>query len=128
MNSKTTIVVLAVFLIIVLTFVLWQYLFSIYEVSFKVSETVLYADSRSIAKIEAVPLNALGHKAPFRVSPSVFEFQEGKDLVDIVGNYPEKGVIILRAKDKPGKIVLSVKTKFSLWPTLIEIIIRPNLA
>ncbi|MGE5498219.1 MAG: hypothetical protein ACM3Q2_09125 [Syntrophothermus sp.] len=107
-----------------LLFILWQYVLNIYEVRFDVSPPVLYADSKSETVIEAVPLNAFGWKAPFRKSASIFEITEGEDLVQIIENSPEEGRLVLRAGDRQGLVVVKVTTKYSLWPSIIEIPVK----
>ncbi|MDP4173629.1 MAG: hypothetical protein Q8933_06655 [Bacteroidota bacterium] len=128
MNSRFALLLIIAAVSVLLAFLLWQYIFNVYEVSFKVSAQNLYADSKSTVRIEAVPLNAFGIRAPFRRSSCAFELLEGKDLVSITQVFPEKGIIVLQAGDKPGKVVLKIKTRYSLWPALIEISVIPALA
>ena len=87
----------------------------------------MYADNTSILVIEAVPINSFGWKAPFRKSHTEFTFNEGKDLIEVVFRDNDNGTLKLRAKGKPGKISVTIKTKYSLLPSTIEIIIEPNV-
>ena len=104
------------------------YLFNIYEVVFEVHPKKLYADSQSTLEIKSIPLNAFGFKAPFRDSPTEFEIREGEELIYIVKTDSVGGSLIIKAKDKPGKVVIYVKSKFSLLPTVIEVEIEANVA
>lgn len=128
MNPKITIILLSAGTAVILAFVLWQYLFSIYEVTFRVFPTELSADFNSTVEIDAIPVNAFGFKAPLRNSPSEFEIIEGVQLVEVIKKDGDKGELILRAKGEPGKVVVKIRTKYSLWPALIEVPIRPNTA
>ncbi len=103
------------------------YVFNIYEVNLKVNRTKIYADGQSILKIETVPINAFGFKAPFRKSFTKFEIIEGKQLIDIIKKDEKNGIFVLRAKYETGKVVINVKSKHSLFPSIIEIDILPNI-
>ena len=105
----------------------YHYLFSIYEVTYKITPDKLYADNTSTLVIEAVPINSFGWKAPFRKPHTEFTFNEGKDLIEVVFRDNDNGTLKLRAKGKPGKISVTIKTKYSLLPSTIEIIIEPNV-
>lgn len=116
-----------IILIIILLF-FYQYIFNIYEVTYKVEPEHLYSDNKSEIIIQTIPLNAFGWKAPLRNAYADFEIREGKDLVEIVSEDNEKGMLVLKAKSSPGKAVVFVKPKLSLLPSSIEIEILPNYA
>jgi hypothetical protein len=118
-----------IFLIIlfIIGFSVYHYIFSIYEVIYKITPDKLYADNSSTIVIEAIPLNSFGWKAPFRKSPSAFTLNEGKDLIDILSLDNHSGVLKLKAKDKSGKVSITIKSIYSLLPSTIEIIIEPNI-
>ncbi|TSC95517.1 MAG: hypothetical protein Athens101426_681 [Parcubacteria group bacterium Athens1014_26] len=105
-----------------------QYIFSIYEVEYKISSRVLYLNSDSKIVLEAIPVNSFGFRAPFRNSYTKFSIIQGKDLIEVEENNYEKGILIIKAKAEPGTVVIRVKSKFSLLPTEFEIKIVPNLA
>jgi hypothetical protein len=119
-------------IIILLTFIAgffcYQYIFSVYEVTYKILPDRLYADNNSDLTIEAVPLNSFGIRAPFRNSPCEFKITEGAELVDIIFIDKVAGKIKIKAKEKPGKVSVMIKPVFSLFPSTIEIIIEPNAA
>jgi hypothetical protein len=104
------------------------YLFNIYEVTYEVKPEKLYADNQSVVRIQAIPINAFGWKAPFRSAPADFEIKEGADLVYVQKNDKDNGTLIIKAKDKPGTVTIFVKSKYSMLPTALDIIIEPNAA
>ena len=123
---------LKIYIIIFLLFIIavlfsWQYIFSIYEVIYNVEPKKLFADNSSTLIIEIVPLNSFGWKAPLRNSTAVFTITEGRDLIDIIFIDNAKGKIKIRAKNKSGKVSVTIKPEFSLLPSTIEIIIEPNV-
>ena len=105
-----------------------MYVFNIYEVEYDVNPKGLYADNQSTLTIKTIPLNGFGWKAPLRSAPAEFEVREGAELIDIIKTDNENGIITIRAKDKPGKVSIYVKSKFSLLPTVFDIMIEPNAA
>lgn len=113
--------------IVVFTLLLlcWQYILAVYEVKFQVSETQLFADNESETTISAVPINAMGFKAPFRKTEISYKFETGSNLVETENNFDE-GIIKLKAKNETGTVVLFIKSDYSLMPTKIEIIINSN--
>jgi hypothetical protein len=124
---RSEIYLIFVLIVFIAGFSAYHYIFSIYEVTYKVTPDKLYADNNSTLIIEAVPVNALGWKAPFRKSYSEFTISEGKDLVEIIFSNNNSGILKLRAKEKSGKVSVTIKTKYSLLPSTIEIVIEPNV-
>lgn len=119
-------IVLAILFLIAVLFS-YQYFFGIYEVTFSVDPKVLFADNNSSTTITVVPVNAFGWRPPFRKSPATFRIVEGEELVQIISDRSSEGVLIIKAKDKPGKVVIHIKSEHSLLPSNIEIIIEPNM-
>jgi hypothetical protein len=125
---RINIFLIFILLIIIAGFAAFHYLFSIYEVIYKITPQKLYADNSSTVVIDVVPLNSLGWKAPFRKAYSDFILVEGKELVDVILIDNVNGKLILKAKEKPGKVTITIKSKYSLLPSTLEIIIEPNVA
>ena len=125
-NPLTILIILVLFVIIVLAS--YSYIFKIYETKIETSTQTLFADNNSRATITAVPVNALGWRAPFRKVKTEFEIYEGRDLVKIISEDSTSGILILQAKDKTGKVIILVKSALALLPTQIEIKIYPNYA
>ncbi len=106
----------------------YYYIFNIYEVTYSVKPKVLYAENSSKVEISTIPLNALGTKVPFRCSYTVFNIREGRELVEKISENCNRGKLILRTKNKTGKIVIFIKSNHAILPSSIEIKIYPNLA
>jgi len=123
-NSLT--IIISLLLIIILP--AFYYVFNIYETDIETSKDNLFADSRSVVSICVYPVNALGFRVPLRKINASFEIEEGKGLVEIIKENDNEGMIVLRAKNLTGKVVVYVKTKYSLLPSMIEINIYPNTA
>jgi hypothetical protein len=124
---RSKIYLIFILLIFIMGFSSYHYIFSIYEVTYNIIPDKLYADNSSTLVIETVPLNSFGWKAPFRKSYAEFTFNEGKDLVEVIFQDNANGILKLRAKEKSGKVSVTIKAKYSLLPSTIEIIIEPNV-
>ena len=124
---KTHYIVIAIILLLAAYF-LKQYVFNIYEVTFSLSPKALYADGESTIKVEAVPVNAFGFRAPLRNVAVVFDIMEGKDLVEVVDSDLPKGILILKARSGSGKVVLRARSEFQLLPAIIEISVLSSMA
>lgn len=112
-------------IIIILAIAVWQYVLAVYEVRFEVNPNQLYADNESELIIEAVPINSLGFRAPFRYAEINYNFEFGNNLVE-VEEYLEEGKLKVKAKDRDGIVSIFIKSTYSLMPTKIEIIINSN--
>lgn len=124
---KTELILIIVVLIAFVLLAGYHYIFHIYEIDYRLSSRTLYADYNSIVKIEALAVNSLGFKAPFRNPKITFEISEGKELIEIVENDPGKGILMIRAKGERGLVVIKAKSVYSMFPTLFEIEILPNI-
>jgi hypothetical protein len=118
-------IIAGIFLILILIFS-FLYIFNIYEVNYTVKPQSLFADSESVVTISSIPINAFGRKAPFRKAPADFIIREGKELIDIIAEDSSKGILILKAKNKSGKIVVHAKSRYALLPSSFEINIYPK--
>jgi hypothetical protein len=113
--------------LLLISFFLWQYVFSIYEVEIKVEPKVIYADSNSMLTIEAIPINSFGKEILFREIECNFQFIEGRELVEVIEKNKIIGKLIIKAKNNYGKVVIKIRTNYSIAPTLVEINILKNL-
>jgi len=116
---------ITVILFFTITLLCWQYILAVYEVKFEISAQQLFADNESETTIIAVPINAMGFKAPFRKAITNYKIESGNALVEIEENL-ENGSIKLQAKNETGLVVVMVKSDYSLLPTKIEIVINSN--
>ncbi len=121
---KMELLIAIVLVSLLIAFLLFNYVFSIYESEIHVSNYRLNADGNSTTEIIVSPLNALGFAPPFRSSPATFVIEDGKDLAEIVLLDEENGRMILRAGYQPGKVIITVKPKLALLPTSLEIFIE----
>ncbi len=112
-----------IFIILIILAAMFSYLyvFNIYEVTYAVKPQSLPADSKSIITISSEPINAFGWEAPFRKAPAAFNIKEGNDLIDILSEDNGRGILKIKSKNKPGRIILYVKSKYALLPSAIEI-------
>lgn len=97
------------------------FLFNIYGSEVKRSAQNLYADTSSEITIEVFPINALGKKAWFRKSSATFEIIEGLELIEIIEDNKELGIIKIRSKGEAGLVGIKIKSEHSLLPEYIEI-------
>ena len=124
--GNSLIIIISLLLIIILS--AFYYVFNIYETEIETGKNELFAGSRSVVSIHVYPINALGFRVPFRKITASFKIEKGKNLVEIFKEDDDGGLIVLRAKNTTGKVVVYVKTKYSLLPSIIEINIYPNAA
>jgi hypothetical protein len=125
--GRSEIYLILILIVFIVGFSSYHYIFSIYEITYKVTPDKLYADNNSTLIIEVVPINSFGWKAPFRKTFSEFTINEGKDLVEVIFQDNSNGILRIRAKEKPGKVSITIKSNYSLLPSTIEIIIEPNI-
>ena len=104
----------------------YHYFINIYEVIVSSEPEALYADNQSEVVISVVPLNSFGWRALFRTASAEFVIKEGLPLVEIIKIDKVNGRLILKAKSEKGKVVVEIKSPFSLLPTIIEIPVYPN--
>ncbi|MBK7868638.1 MAG: hypothetical protein IPJ75_17490 [Ignavibacteriales bacterium] len=106
--------------LIIISFLIFNYYFSIYEVTFgKVPEKVKIGDSVTIS---LTPVNGAGTKVPFRTSPFEIKFIEGESTVKVINDKSAEGEFIFKTTS-PGNIKLLVTPKHALKPTLFEIVV-----
>ncbi len=110
----------------ILSLAVWQYVLVVYEVRIDVDPEELFADNSGICVIRAVPLNSFGKAAPFRSSGTTFEFETGKDLIKIIEENGDIGLLKFQVLNQEGEVVIFVKSEYSLLPSKIIIPINKN--
>lgn len=115
----TTSFTLILVLSLTVLYIVYYFIFNIYEVELSVDPIELKTDNNSTAKISIKPINSLGKEVPYRKVNSEIKFISGIDLVTIISN--EDRIIILKAKNKKGLVKIEIDSKFSLLPNVIEI-------
>ena len=127
MTKSRKYLILSIIILIILISC-YYYIFNIFETTIQVNPQNLFADNQSTITIEVIPINALAWKVPFRNVTVDFKITEGQDLIKIIYENRDKGIIKLKAENITGKVMVYVKPKYSLLPSIIEINIYPNLA
>ena len=127
MKNKMLYISLSVLFLLIVSFCLWQYVFNIYEVEIGLEPKELFADDTSTLTVKVIPINSFGKRAPLRTVECIFQIIEGKELVDIIEQNQSVGEIIFKAKSNIGKLVLKIRTGYSVAPMLVEINIQKNL-
>jgi hypothetical protein len=117
----SNIILLTIILVITAGVFLYNYVFSIYEVIVVSEPEIIFADPTNVVKIYLEPINAMGQKVPLRNAGGHFIIIEGNHLVSIESVDEKSGVIQLRSRGIPGKVVLSIKSQYSLFPIYYEI-------
>ena len=126
--TKLQVVVALFFITFILIFLIYHFVFSIYEVTYKTGSNRIYADNESVVEINAIPVNSFGVRAPFRKVYAGFIIKEGAELVEVIKKDEETGKIILKSKAKTGIVIIHINSKYAILPTEIQINIIPNQA
>ena len=127
MSERKVIFIVLILVLSILSFGIYNYLFSIYEVIYKVVPDALYADNKSEVTITAIPINGMGSRALFREVEAGYTIIEGADLVTVTEQNQSEGMLKIRAKDKPGIVKITAKSPYALLPSPINIKIYPNI-
>ena len=112
------------FVILIIVYILYYFFFSIYETIIRVTPNTIKSDNKSITKITIKPINSFGKVIPFRSVYAGFNIIEGSNLIYTEHKNKKKGLIELKAKDKPGKVKIEIISKYSLFPNIVEVIIK----
>ncbi len=107
-------------------FILHYFIFSIYEVKIVVKPNEVFADTSSVIKVTANPINAMGWEVPFRTVKAKFKILEGNNLVTIKLVDEENGIILLQSIGTEGKVGIYVDSEYSLFPSYIVVQILPK--
>lgn len=121
MKRSSVIIVLILMIVVLIAFFFYNYIYSIYEIKYEVTSSILYIDSKSMTMIKAFGINALGYKITFRNISVNYEILEGKYLIEIINGESWKGELKIKALGEPGSVIIRAASEFSLLPTIIEI-------
>ncbi len=105
---------------------IYYYVFSIYEIIYRLEPNELYSDYSSKIKLSIIPLNSIGKKVPIRYSRTKFEIKSGDELVNIITENCKKGQLIIQTKHMHGKVIVLFKSEHALFPSSVEINIFPK--
>jgi hypothetical protein len=121
MKRRVIIYYLILFFITLSALFFYNYVYSIYEIKYEISNQIIFCNSNSTAKIKAFGVNALGYKIAFRTISAHYEIIEGQDLVEILNKDVSKGELKIKALNKPGIVIIRATSQYSLLPAIIEI-------
>ncbi len=105
--------------ILVIAYTAYYFFFNIYEITIKVTPVII-SDRKQKIKIKIKPINSLGNAIPLRRVYTEFNIIEGTNLIYTNHKNKKKGLLELRAKDAPGKVKIEIKSKYSLFPNIVE--------
>ncbi|MBK6915074.1 MAG: hypothetical protein IPH11_15940 [Ignavibacteriales bacterium] len=126
MNRRSIIYYLVLFLIILSALFFYNYVYSIYEIKYQISNQIIFCNST--AEIKAVGINAMGYEITFRTIRAEYEIIEGQDLVEIIYKDVSKGELKIKALSKSGIVTIRATSQYSLLPAIIEIPIQVPFA
>ena len=92
-------------LLFIISFIVWHFLLSIYEVKFETSYNTSSLKPNSTLTIKTIGINSLGWELPFRTIKSKVEIVEGRDLIQLT---KESNSIIIKTLDKEGEFTLKI--------------------
>jgi len=121
MNSALKFLSLAILVLFLAGFILYYFIFNIYEIEVTVSPKIVFADPSCEIQIEIKPINALGWKVPFRTATGKFKIVEGNNIVEIIKVKEDVGMLILRSKGIEGIVGIYIESDFSLFPSYVEV-------
>jgi hypothetical protein len=86
----------------------------------------VFADASTEIQVTVVPINAMGWDVPFRTVNAKFKILEGTSLVTTKIVNEEDGFILLQSTGTEGKVGIYIDSKYSLFPSYIEVQILPK--
>ena len=114
MVTKTLVALFTIVLIFLLSFFVWHFLFSIYEVKYKPSINEKELKCNSEISIQTVGINFFGWELPFRKIKSQIKIIEGNDLIKLT---QKDNFVIIKTLNREGKCIIKILPEFSLNPT-----------
>lgn len=126
MNNKFKVFSLAILVLFLVGFILYYFIFNIYEIEVTVSPKIVFADPSCEIQIEIKPINALGWKVPFRTATGKFKIVKGNNIVEIIKVKEDVGMFILRSRGIEGIVGIYIESVFSLFPSYVEVSLQPK--
>ena len=114
MVKSTLLTSLIIVLLLLLSFFVWHFFLSIYEVKYKSSIEGNVVTCNSELIIETIGVNSLGWELPFRTIISKVEITNGQDLFNLS---QDKNSIKIKILDNEGDFSIKVIPMLSLNPT-----------
>ncbi len=110
-----------ILILLIIIYISYYFFFNIYETVVNVSAVKVKSDNKSKTKITNYPLNSFGKRVPFRSVYSEFNIIKGEILIYSEYKNKKKGFLELITKNKPGKVKIEIFSKYSLFPSIVEI-------
>lgn len=123
--NKEEIRLILVVLLVFCSIIVVKEIFTIDSIDIETDPHFLFPDGNSTATISVVCLNRFGFGVPFRKFNTEFVIIEGNEKVDIVSKASNK--LKLKSRYEVGKVILLIKSKYTVIPIKVEIpIIKPT--
>jgi len=122
MAKLSLVITISIVASIFLVFLIWQFIFSIYEVKYEYNfmHNTLEKDTEYL--IECVGVNFLGWAIKYRDFECKYKIEEGSDLIVIL-NSDNNNNFYFKTLDK-GILIMRIFSKYSLNPTKIKLSIE----
>ncbi|MCF8241870.1 MAG: hypothetical protein K9J16_10820 [Melioribacteraceae bacterium] len=104
--------------ICIISFFIWHYGFSIYEVRSKVDYSRFKDDS--IVLIKVFPVNSFGSRIPLRNIEADFDIISGSESIDKIEKISGNELLI-KILNQFGEVKISIDSQYSLAPQIISI-------
>ncbi len=114
MVKSTVVTSLILVLVFLLSFFIWHFFLSIYEVKFNTSVNGSILNCNSELTIKTIGVNSLGWELPFRTIESKVEIIDGNDLIEL---FQFENSIVVKTLSTEGQFTIKVIPKLSLNPT-----------
>ena len=101
-------------LLFVISFLIWHFFLSIYEVKYKSIPDTLNVKCNSEIRIKIIGINSFGWELPFRKIKSKVEVLKGSDLIELS---EEKNKIIIKTLSEEGEVLIKIKPELALSAT-----------
>lgn len=116
MAKRILITVFTILSVIILSFFVWHFFLSVYEVKIEYVSDSKELSYNSTIYINCIAVNSLGWHLVYRDTQSKLNIQEGHNLIT-VHNSNEKNEFVLKTKTEPGNFVLRISSKLAFSPT-----------
>lgn len=122
-TKKSYIVLYFAISVLIVSFLLWQYVFLIYEVKIELTSNRIKLSENNTVTLIAFPLNSMGKKIPLRDVEINFEIVEGEELVDplVLNDAERKAVFTPQGKIGTVRIIVDCKYSLSSTKLILEI-------
>jgi len=125
MVTRTLTAIVSIFIIFLLSFLIWHFFLSIYEVKYLYEFPGDKLRLNSEYYIECVGLNSLGWEIKYRDLENKFEIQNGVELIELLNSKLKNQFLFI--PKRTGNFTLIASSKYSLNPTQFNFTIIDKL-